>query len=153
MNDIVTNNNIIGPIGILFSRSQEHKKNNKEMYNMSARVPNIKIVTDDSVRPVVKLDNNIKIDDIDLVKDKIMDSNDAASVSSGSTVEATPIESKKHKLDLVEGLNAIDSAIFLAQSLNIEMPIVNAINDILTKKADINEVIKNLLTRPITNEF
>jgi glycerol-3-phosphate dehydrogenase len=33
------------------------------------------------------------------------------------------------------------------------MPIVNAINDILTKKADINEVIKNLLTRPITNEF
>ena len=62
-------------------------------------------------------------------------------------------KSKKNKLDLVEGLNAIDSAIFLAQSLNIEMPIVNAINDILTKKADINEVIKNLLTRPITNEF
>jgi glycerol-3-phosphate dehydrogenase len=63
------------------------------------------------------------------------------------------INQKKNKLDLVEGLNAIDSAIFLAQSLNIEMPIVNAINDILTKKADINEVIKNLLTRPITNEF
>ena len=62
-------------------------------------------------------------------------------------------KSNKHKLDLVEGLNAIDSAIFLAQSLNIEMPIVNAINDILTKKANINEVIKNLLTRPITNEF
>ena len=62
-------------------------------------------------------------------------------------------KSNKHKLDLVEGLNAIDSTIFLAQSLNIEMPIVNAINDILTKKANINDVIKNLLTRPITNEF
>ena len=101
MNDIITNNNINGPIGILFSRSQDHKKNNKEMYNMSARVPNIKIVTDDSVRPVVKLDNNIKIDDIDLIKDKNMD-NDATSVSSGSTVEATPVDPKKHKLGKIK---------------------------------------------------
>ena len=60
---------------------------------------------------------------------------------------------KRNKQDLVEGLNALDSTIFLAKKLNIEMPIVNAINDILRKEADINDVIKKLLSRPITNEF
>ena len=58
-----------------------------------------------------------------------------------------------NKQGLVEGLNALDSAIFLAEKLNVEMPIVNAINDILRKEANINEVIKKLLSRPITNEF
>ena len=60
---------------------------------------------------------------------------------------------KRNEQDLVEGLNALDSTIFLAKKLNIEMPIVNAINDILRKEADINDVIKKLLSRPITNEF
>ena len=101
MNNIIKSNNIKGPIGILFSRSQEDKKNNKQVYNMSARVPNIKLVTEDSNRPVVKLDNNIKIDDIDLVKDKKMNE-DAESVSSGSTVEATPVETKKQKLGKIK---------------------------------------------------
>ena len=59
----------------------------------------------------------------------------------------------RNKQELVEGLNALDSTIFLAKKLNIEMPIVNAINDILRKEANINEVIKKLLSRPITNEF
>ena len=58
-----------------------------------------------------------------------------------------------NKQGLVEGLNALDSTIFLAEKLNVEMPIVNAINDILRKEANINEVIKKLLSRPITNEF
>ena len=51
---------------------------------------------------------------------------------------------KRNEQDLVEGLNALDSTIFLAKKLNIEMPIVNAINDILRKEADINDVIKKL---------
>jgi len=101
MNDIIKNNNINGPIGILFSRSHKNKKNNNEMYNMSARVPNIKIVTDDSVRPVINLDSNIKINDIDIVKDKTM-GNDTDSVSSGSTVEATPINSKQQKNEKIK---------------------------------------------------
>ena len=101
MNDIIKNNSINGPIGILFSRSHKNKKNNNEMYNMSARVPNIKIVTDDSVRPVINLDSNIKINDIDIVKDKSM-GNDTDSVSSGSTVEATPINSKHQKNEKIK---------------------------------------------------
>ena len=89
MNDILLNNNINGPIKYLFSRSQKVKKNNKGNYNMSASVPNIKIVTDDSNKSVVKLDSNVRIDDIDIVKRK---DNDVASVSSGSTVEASPVK-------------------------------------------------------------
>ena len=91
MNEIVKNHNINGPISILFSRSQVLKKNNDSKYSMSASVPNIKLVTEDSVRPVVKLDNSLRINDIGLVKDA-----DQESVSSGSTVEAKPVEQKKN---------------------------------------------------------
>jgi hypothetical protein len=83
MDVIIKKNKIEGPIKLLFPRSTEIKKNNSDKYNMSASVPNIKIVTDSSSRPVVKLDNSVKINDIDLIKDS-----DTDSVSSGSTVEA-----------------------------------------------------------------
>ncbi len=55
--------------------------------------------------------------------------------------------------ELVEGLNALDATIVLAKKLQIELPIVNAINDILRKQANIEEVIKQLFSRPIKNEF
>ena len=54
---------------------------------------------------------------------------------------------------LVEGLNALDAAISLSKNLNVELPIVNAIYKIINKKADIKDIIKNLLARPIKNEF
>jgi hypothetical protein len=90
MNEIIKKQNINGPIGVLFSRSQVLKKNNDVNYSMSANVPNIKLVTEESLRPVVKLDNSLRINDIDLVKDE-----DKESVSSGSTLEAKPVEHKK----------------------------------------------------------
>jgi len=92
MNEIIKKQNINGPMGVLFSRSQVLKKNNDTKYSLSASVPNIKLVTEESVRPVVKLDNNVRINDIDLVKDK---DDDKDSVSSGSTVEAKPVEPKR----------------------------------------------------------
>ena len=55
--------------------------------------------------------------------------------------------------ELVEGLNAINAAITLSKSLKIELPIVNAIREILNKEAKIDEIIKSLLSRPIKNEF
>ena len=54
---------------------------------------------------------------------------------------------------LVEGLNALDAAISLSKKLNVELPIVNAIYKIINKKADIKDIIKNLLARPIKNDF
>ena len=54
---------------------------------------------------------------------------------------------------LVEGLNALDAAISLSKNLNVELPIVNAIYKIINKKTDIKDIIKNLLARPIKNEF
>ena len=127
MNDILLNNNINGPIKYLFSRSPEVKKNNKSNYNMSASVPNIKIVTDDSNKSVVKLDSNVRIDDINVVrkkdkdKDKDKDS-DVNSVSSGSTVEASPakpsqIKKPKTKLsNLKSKFNADDYQNFVNNS-------------------------------------
>ena len=56
-------------------------------------------------------------------------------------------------LDLVEGVNAIEATITLAEKLKIELPIVNAINQILNKKGNIKEIIPQLLSRPIKDEF
>ena len=56
-------------------------------------------------------------------------------------------------LDLVEGVNAIEAAIILAEKLKIELPIVNIINQILNKKGNIKEIIPQLLSRPIKDEF
>ena len=56
-------------------------------------------------------------------------------------------------LDLVEGVNAIRAAIALAEKLKIELPIVNAINQILNEKGNIKEIISQLLSRPIKDEF
>ena len=56
-------------------------------------------------------------------------------------------------LELVEGVNAIGATITLAKRLKIELPIVNAINQILNKNGNIREIIPQLLSRPIKDEF
>ena len=60
---------------------------------------------------------------------------------------------KTKKLDLVEGLNALESTISLSKKLNIELPIVESINQILNENGNIEEIISKLLSRPIKNEF
>jgi len=41
----------------------------------------------------------------------------------------------------------------LSKELDVELPIVDAIYKIINKKSDIKDIIKNLLARPIKNEF
>lgn len=60
---------------------------------------------------------------------------------------------KKQPKELVEGLNAINGAIALSKKLDLELPIITSIKKILNKEANIDEVVKKLLSRPITNEF
>ena len=55
--------------------------------------------------------------------------------------------------ELVEGLNAIHATIALSEKLDIELPIMTSIKKILNKEANIDEIIKKLLSRPIKNEF
>ena len=55
--------------------------------------------------------------------------------------------------ELVEGLNAIHATIALSEKLNIELPIMTSIKKILNGEANIDEIIKKLLSRPIKNEF
>jgi len=55
--------------------------------------------------------------------------------------------------ELVEGLNAINATIALSEKLDLELPIMTSIKKILNKEANIDEIIKKLLSRPIKNEF
>ncbi len=55
--------------------------------------------------------------------------------------------------NLVEGLNAIEATLKLSEKFNLELPIVSAINKIIKKETNINDLIKQLLSRPIKNEF
>ncbi len=95
MNEIIEKNNIKGPIQLLFSRSQEFKKKEHNKYNMSGKMPKIKIETEGSSRPSVKLRNPVNVKGIDIIKDESSsDESEANSESSGETVEPT-IPSKK----------------------------------------------------------
>ena len=92
MNDIIKNNNIKGPINLLFVRSQNNNKKNNSKYNMSGIMPKINVQTEDSSRPTVKLKNPVSVNGIDLIKD---DSSDNESVESGSTIEPSVPHRKK----------------------------------------------------------
>ena len=60
-------------------------------------------------------------------------------------------EAKKGKL--VEGAYTASVLVELALANNIDMPIVNAVNAILTETMTIDESIKTLLTRPLRSEI
>lgn len=80
---------IKGPIEELFPRLQTLKKNSYN-YKMSATIPKIKIETADSNRPTVQLKNPSSIKGVDIVRDD-------ESVSSGSTIETSPVKKPKKK--------------------------------------------------------
>jgi len=88
MEKILKQHDIRGPIQQLFTRSERCKKNNYN-YNMSANIPKIKVETENSSRPTIKLKNPTSIKGVDLLRDD-------ESVSSGSTVEPTsPVKKQK----------------------------------------------------------
>tara|TARA_B110000208_G_scaffold191994_1_gene261593 strand:+ start:12050 stop:13153 length:1104 start_codon:yes stop_codon:yes gene_type:complete len=89
MHLILKKHSIKGPIEELFPRLQTPKKNTPN-YKMSAVIPKIKIETEDSARPKVQLKNPTSIKGIDIVRDD-------DSVSSGSTIEQSPIKKPKVK--------------------------------------------------------
>lgn len=53
---------------------------------------------------------------------------------------------------VVEGINALPAAMRLSQRYNIEMPIVNAVNDVINNGISVNTVIDRLLSRSIRSE-
>lgn len=54
---------------------------------------------------------------------------------------------------VVEGFNALDGALALSAKYNVEMPIVNAMNDIVNHGADPREVVSSLMLRQRKSEF
>ena len=86
MDLILKKHSIKGPIENLFPRLQTPKKK-KHTYKMSATVPKIKIETESSSRPTIKVKNPLNIKGIDVDRDD-------DSVSSGSTIEPSVRKSK-----------------------------------------------------------
>ena len=64
-------------------------------------------------------------------------------IGSGKTLE----ETRKEVGMTIESIDNIDVAYELAKKYNVEMPIVNAVYDILYNKLDPNEAVKILMTR------
>ena len=62
-------------------------------------------------------------------------------------------KNKQYKNKLVEGLNALKAAKNLSERLEIETPIIDAINDIIYNKKDFQLIISELFNRPIKSEF
>ena len=97
MNKIIEKHNIKGPIELLFSRSQDFKKKDTNYYNMSGQMPKIRVETDNSSRPTVKVKNPIGVKGIDIIKDDSDSEESVASGSSGDTVEPTMSLKKESK--------------------------------------------------------
>lgn len=64
----------------------------------------------------------------------------------------TPEEAVKEVGMVVEGINALDAAVELANKYDIEMPIVFAVDAVVNKGADPRETVNELMTRKKKNE-
>ena len=69
-------------------------------------------------------------------------------IGQGLTIE----ETRKEVGMTIESIDNIDVAYKLAQKYNIEMPIVNAVYDVLYNKLDPKEAVETLMTRAIKEE-
>lgn len=96
MNQIINKHNIKGPINLLFPRSQDSKKKDNNKYKMSGQVPKIRVETENSSRPTIKIKNPIGVNGVDIIKDDSDSEESSASGSSGDTVEPV-ISNKKEK--------------------------------------------------------
>lgn len=54
---------------------------------------------------------------------------------------------------VVEGLNALDGALLLSRKYGVEMPIVDAVNEIVNHHADPREIVCSLMLRQRKSEF
>ena len=71
-----------------------------------------------------------------------------AALGAGETLEAV----QAGRLSVAEGVHSAAAVVGLAETLNIEMPISAAVDAILNRGADIDEIIEGLLQRPFRSE-
>lgn len=119
MQKILNDKNVKGPINLLFTRSDNLKKNKHNNYKMSGQMPKIKVHTESSSRPTVQLKNPTGIKGIDVIKDSDDSASEAGSVSSGSTVSVAPVKSVKKDTKLPKSkskFNAEDYQNFINNS-------------------------------------
>ena len=54
---------------------------------------------------------------------------------------------------VVEGLNALPAAVKLAQKYNVQMPIIEAVNAVVTGEINVSEVVRLLMSRDLKSEI
>lgn len=54
---------------------------------------------------------------------------------------------------VVEGINVLPSAMKMQKFYNVELPIIEAVNDVVTKEIPPHDIVKKLFTTPATREF
>ena len=65
----------------------------------------------------------------------------------------TAAEATKEVGMVVEGLNALEGAVRLAERCGVEMPIISAVDEIVNRSADPKETVYRLMNREKKNEF
>ena len=65
-----------------------------------------------------------------------------------------PVDEAIKKIGMVvEGINVLPAAMELERKLGVQLPIIDAVNDVVNNRASVQTVAKNLLAKPATREF
>ena len=68
--------------------------------------------------------------------------------------KGVPVDEATHQIGMVvEGLNALPAAIKLAKKYNVQMPIIEAVNAIVSGGVDVSNVIQLLMSRDLKSEI
>jgi len=68
--------------------------------------------------------------------------------------QGVPVEEATKRVGMVvEGLNALPAAIKLAKKYNVEMPIVEAANAVVSGNVNVSEVVRTLMSRDLKSEL
>jgi glycerol-3-phosphate dehydrogenase (NAD(P)+) len=54
---------------------------------------------------------------------------------------------------VVEGLNALPAAVKLSQKYNVQMPIIEAVNAVVTGRINVSDVVRLLMSRDLKSEI
>ena len=65
----------------------------------------------------------------------------------------TPEEAQKEVGMVVEGVNALPAAIRLCEKYNMDMPLINAVREVILNRADPRKIVQDLMSRKLKKEI
>ena len=68
--------------------------------------------------------------------------------------QGIPVEEATRQVGMVvEGLNALPAALSLSKKYNVEMPIVETVDAVVSGRVEISEAIRTLMSRDLKSEL